>query len=95
MYSPKNPYYSAMTVRSGIHKPIFRKGGPKEIEEKEKEKNSPLSDIDISKMMKGFGDGSKGEYTADDWAAASLSINYEIVTRIGPRVPRIYAPHVY
>jgi alanine racemase len=42
-----------------------------------------------------FGDGSNGEYTADDWGAASLSINYEIVTRIGPRVPRIYAPHVY
>jgi alanine racemase len=42
-----------------------------------------------------FGEGSKGEYTADDWGAASLSINYEIVTRIGPRVPRIYAPHVY
>ena len=42
-----------------------------------------------------FGDGSKGEYTADDWGAASRSINYEIVTRIGPRVPRIYAPHVY
>jgi len=42
-----------------------------------------------------FGDGSHGEYTADDWGAASLSINYEIVTRIGPRVPRIYAPHIY
>ena len=42
-----------------------------------------------------FGDGSMGEYTADDWGAASLSINYEIVTRIGPRVPRIYAHHVY
>jgi alanine racemase len=42
-----------------------------------------------------FGDGSTGEYTADDWGAASLSINYEIITRIGPRVPRIYAPHVY
>jgi alanine racemase len=42
-----------------------------------------------------FGDGSCGEYTADDWGAASSSINYEIVTRIGPRVPRIYAPHVY
>ena len=42
-----------------------------------------------------FGDGSTGEYTADDWGAASGSINYEIVTRIGPRVPRIYAPHVY
>jgi alanine racemase len=42
-----------------------------------------------------FGDGATGEYTADDWGSASLSINYEIVTRIGPRVPRIYAPHVY
>ena len=42
-----------------------------------------------------FGDGTHGEYTADDWASASLSINYEIVTRIGPRVPRIYAPNVY
>ena len=42
-----------------------------------------------------FGDGSHGEYTADDWGNASLSINYEIVTRIGPRVPRLYAPHVY
>ena len=42
-----------------------------------------------------FGDGSTGEYTADDWGAASGSINYEIVTRIGPRVSRIYAPHVY
>ncbi len=40
-----------------------------------------------------FGDGSRGEYTADDWGAASSSINYEIVTRIGPRVPRIYAHH--
>jgi alanine racemase len=42
-----------------------------------------------------FGNGSHGEYSADDWGAASQSINYEIVTRIGPRVPRIYAPHVY
>ncbi len=42
-----------------------------------------------------FGSGERGEYTADDWGRASLSINYEIVTRIGPRVPRIYAPHVY
>ena len=42
-----------------------------------------------------FGDGTTGEYTADDWGVASGSINYEIVTRIGPRVPRIYSPHVY
>lgn len=37
-----------------------------------------------------FGPGDVGEYTADDWGSASSSINYEIVTRIGPRVPRIY-----
>lgn len=37
-----------------------------------------------------FGDGIEGGYTAEDWGNASGSINYEIVTRIGPRVPRIY-----
>ena len=37
-----------------------------------------------------FGPGDSGEYTVDDWGSASESINYEIVTRIGPRVPRIY-----
>jgi alanine racemase len=48
-----------------------------------------------SKAMSGewvevFGDGIAGGYTAEDWGSASHSINYEIVTRIGPRVPRIY-----
>jgi alanine racemase len=37
-----------------------------------------------------FGDGSLGEYTVDEWASAGGTINYEIVTRIGQRVPRIY-----
>ena len=37
-----------------------------------------------------FSTGTEGDYTADDWGVASGSINYEIVTRIGPRVPRIY-----
>jgi alanine racemase len=37
-----------------------------------------------------FGPGEGEEYTADDWASADGTINYEIVTRIGPRVPRIY-----
>ena len=41
-----------------------------------------------------FGDGVTGEYTVDDWATASHSINYEIITRIGARVSRIYAHHV-
>lgn len=37
-----------------------------------------------------FGPGDRGEPTADDWAAACDTINYEIVTRIGQRVPRRY-----
>jgi alanine racemase len=38
-----------------------------------------------------FGPGDNGEPTAEDWAQALGTINYEIVTRIGPRVPRIYS----
>ncbi|AYD89343.1 alanine racemase [Actinomyces lilanjuaniae] len=30
--------------------------------------------------------------TADEWARACDTINYEIVTRLGPRVPRYYLP---
>jgi alanine racemase len=37
-----------------------------------------------------FGPGDQGEPTADDWAGACGTIGYEIVTRIGPRVPRRY-----
>jgi alanine racemase len=37
-----------------------------------------------------FGDGSDGGPTADDWARAAGTNNYEIVTRISPRVPRRY-----
>lgn len=37
-----------------------------------------------------FGPGDAGEPTADDWAAALGTIGYEIVTRLGPRVPRRY-----
>jgi alanine racemase len=53
-------------------------------------------DLGISSLAKTgdevivFGDGGGGEYTIDEWAKASGTINYEIVTRIGPRVPRIY-----
>ncbi|MDH6140829.1 alanine racemase [Kitasatospora sp. GP30] len=37
-----------------------------------------------------FGNGERGEPTAEDWARASDTIAYEIVTRIGARVPRRY-----
>ncbi|MEU8650994.1 alanine racemase [Streptomyces sp. NPDC048737] len=38
-----------------------------------------------------FGPGDRGEPTAEDWAQAAGTIAYEIVTRIGARVPRVYA----
>jgi alanine racemase len=37
-----------------------------------------------------FGPGDRGEPTAQDWADAADTISYEIVTRIGARVPRVY-----
>ena len=37
-----------------------------------------------------FGTGDDGEPTAQDWADAAGTISYEIVTRLGPRVPRVY-----
>jgi alanine racemase len=37
-----------------------------------------------------FGPGDDGEPTAQDWADALGTISYEIVTRMGPRVPRTY-----
>lgn len=37
-----------------------------------------------------FGPGDRGEPTAEDWARAAGTIAYEIVTRIGSRVPRVF-----
>ncbi|UGQ14582.1 alanine racemase [Yinghuangia sp. ASG 101] len=37
-----------------------------------------------------FGPGDGGAPTAEDWARAAGTIAYEIVTRIGSRVPRVY-----
>ncbi|WP_353807357.1 alanine racemase [Agromyces sp. SYSU T00194] len=37
-----------------------------------------------------FGAAATGAPTADDWADAAGTIGYEIVTRIGPRVPRTH-----
>lgn len=41
-----------------------------------------------------FGPGDHGEPTAQDWAEAIGTISYEIVTRVGPRVPRVYVPPI-
>ncbi|MBB2900616.1 alanine racemase [Kineococcus radiotolerans] len=37
-----------------------------------------------------LGPGTRGEATADDWARAAGTISWEIVTRVGARVPRRY-----
>lgn len=37
-----------------------------------------------------FGSGADSEPTAEDWAVAADTISYEIITRIGARVPRVY-----
>ncbi|MEV7005490.1 alanine racemase [Streptosporangium sp. NPDC051022] len=37
-----------------------------------------------------FGDGSRGEPTLQEWADSLGTITHEIVTRIGPRVSRVY-----
>lgn len=51
-------------------------------------------DADVEAIAGGeavlFGAGNNGGPTADDWARAAGTINYEIVTRISPRVPRIH-----
>ena len=39
-----------------------------------------------------FGSGVAGEPTAHEWAEAIGTINYEIVTRLGARIPREYVP---
>jgi alanine racemase len=39
-----------------------------------------------------FGDASTGAPTAAEWGAAAGTINYDIVTRVGVRVPRRYLP---
>ena len=55
-----------------------------------------VGDLDVSAgdAVVLFGPGDGGEPTADDWADVVGTINYEIVTRIGGRVPRVYVEEV-
>jgi alanine racemase len=48
------------------------------------------SDVRAGEVAVVFGDVRRGEPTAHEWAAAADTIGYEIVTRIGSRVPRRY-----
>ncbi|MFF2369902.1 alanine racemase [Agromyces sp. NPDC058110] len=48
------------------------------------------ADVSVGDEVVLFGDPETGAPSADDWAAAADTIGYEIVTRIGHRVPRTY-----
>ncbi len=48
------------------------------------------SSVTVGDEVVVFGNGLDGEPTAAEWAQASGTIVYEIVTRIGPRVARVY-----
>src|SRR5690606_8754762 len=39
-----------------------------------------------------FGDPTEGVPSADDWADAAGTINYELVTRLGGRIERVWQP---
>jgi len=50
----------------------------------------PEADVQAGDVAVLFGDARRGEPTAEDWAVAAETISYEIITRIGERVPRHY-----
>lgn len=47
-------------------------------------------EVEVGDEVVLFGDGSRGEPTAQEWADATGTIDYEIVTRVSSRVPRDY-----
>lgn len=51
-----------------------------------------LEGVEAGEEVVVFGEAATGAPTADDWGTWSGSIGYEIVTRIGARVPRSYEP---
>lgn len=50
------------------------------------------TEVGAGDVVQLFGTGAEGDPTADEWAQACGTINYEIVTRLGARIPRDYSP---
>jgi len=50
----------------------------------------PASGAQAGDRVTLFGTGQSGEPTAQDWAQVTGTISYEIISRIGSRVPRVY-----
>ncbi|MFB6553792.1 alanine racemase [Streptomyces sp. NPDC056405] len=51
---------------------------------------SDAAEVEVGDPVEVFGAGEHGGPTAEEWARAAGTISYEIVTRIGARVPRRY-----
>lgn len=51
--------------------------------------NNPLANTHIGDTVVIWGDPTRGHVSVDTWAKACGTINYEVVTRLGPRVPRV------
>lgn len=49
-----------------------------------------VADVAVGDEVVLFGDPAAGAPSADDWGDAADTIGYEIVTRVGPRVPRTH-----
>ncbi len=47
------------------------------------------ADVSVGDRVVLWGDPSTGAPSVEEWAEAAGTINYELVTRIGPRVPRV------
>lgn len=52
--------------------------------------NNPLLQVKPGDWAVVWGDAARGHVSVDDWAKAIGTINYEVTTRLGPRVPRRY-----
>ncbi len=62
--------------RAGLHGPVRPRPRPRL-------RRRPGDEVTI------LGRGADGEPTAQDWAEAAGTINYEVVTRMAPRLPRV------
>jgi alanine racemase len=51
---------------------------------------SGLDSVAAGDIVDIFGPGLSGELTADQWAQHMNSVGYEIITRIGARIPKEY-----
>ena len=64
--------------------------GPAEGREGTATQNSGSAPAKVGDRAILFGDPAKGYPIADEWAAHAGTINYEVITRLGERIPRQY-----